>query len=337
MQMKAEIRTAVGQAFGPAAGLPAGAPRGSAAAAWKGCPTKAALLLGTAVLLFSNCGKQEVNKAADAPAPAAEQRLPNGVVVIPADSPKLREIRVEAVKSAEAPFDEVISPGKIETNPNRVSRVTLPLPGRIAAVQVKLGDAIGRGEPVLTLDSPDADAAQSNYLQAQAALTQAKANFNKAQADLDRSTDLFQHNAVAQKDVLTAENAMAQAKAAQGQTEAALEQSSRRLLLLGLKPGAFGEKVVVPAPIAGKVLEINVAPGEYRNDTTAPMMTIADLSTVWVASDVPETRSGSLTSGERIDIELAAFPRTGVPRPRDAIGRHGGSGDTRHEGPRGDG
>ncbi len=271
-------------------------------------PTALAALFCAGILSFAGCGKQEQNKAAELPASAAEQRLPDGVVVIPADSPKLREIRVAAVKSTEVPFDEVISPGKIETNPNRVSRVTLPLPGRIASVLVKIGDAVGRGEPVLTLDSPDADAAQSNYLQSQAALTQARANLNKAQADYERSTDLYQHNAVAQKDVLTAENAMAQAKAAQGQAEAALEQASRRLQLLGLKPGAFGEKVVVPAPISGKVLDMNVAPGEYHNDATAPVMTIADLTTVWVASDVPETQIRFINIGERIDVNLTAFP-----------------------------
>jgi hypothetical protein len=31
------------------------------------------------------------------------------------------------------------------------------------------------------------------------------------------------------------------------------------------------------------VLEVNVAPGEYRNDTGTPLMTIADLSRVWLA------------------------------------------------------
>ncbi len=43
------------------------------------------------------------------------------------------------------------------------------------------------------------------------------------------------------------------------------------------------------APIDGKILEVNVAPGEYRTDTAAPLMTVADLATVWIASDVPES------------------------------------------------
>jgi cobalt-zinc-cadmium efflux system membrane fusion protein len=174
----------------------------------------------------------------------------------------------------------------------------------------------------LTLESPDADAAASATLQAQAAITQAlaaltqsRANLNKAQSDYDRAKDLFEHNAMAQKDVLTAENALAQAKAAveqskalQEQAAAGLQQANRKAELLGLKPGVFGQKVTVPAPISGKVLDISVAPGEYRNDTNAPVMTIADLSTVWVSSDVPESSIRFIQVGERIDVDLTAYP-----------------------------
>jgi cobalt-zinc-cadmium efflux system membrane fusion protein len=62
------------------------------------------------------------------------------------------------------------------------------------------------------------------------------------------------------------------------------------------------------------VLEVNVAPGEYRaaisfhTDTTAPLMTIADLSTVWVSSDVPEPFIPLIHIGEPVAITLVAFP-----------------------------
>jgi cobalt-zinc-cadmium efflux system membrane fusion protein len=261
------------------------------------------------LVLLSGCGKgTEKVGAATAPVAAGEERLADGTVVIPTDSPKLKEIHVIEVKSASVPLDEVTSPGKIETNPNLVSRVALPLAGRVSGVMVKLGDSVKRGDPLLTLESPDADAGVSAYLQGQATITQAKANLNKAQADYDRSNDLFEHNAVAKKDVLTAENALAQAKSALDQAQTALEQADRKLRLLGLKPGTFGQKVTVTAPTSGKVLEMSVAAGEYRNETNAPVMTIADLSTVWVSSDVPESAIRLIQPGERIDVELAAYP-----------------------------
>src|SRR5262249_23294124 len=170
------------------------------------------------------------------------------------------------------------------------------------------GDAVKRGDPILTIEAPDADAAVSAYLQAKAAINQAQANLNKAQADYDRSSDLFSHNAIAKKDVLTTENALAQAKAALDTANANLEQYDRKRRLPGLKPNTFGQKVTVAAPISGKVLEMTIAAGEYRNDTNTPVMTIADLSTVWVASDVPESQIRFIQPGEHIDVELTAYP-----------------------------
>jgi cobalt-zinc-cadmium efflux system membrane fusion protein len=261
------------------------------------------------VLLLAGCGRKGDPPVASAASPRpGEERLSDGSVVIPPDSPKLKEIHVAEVKSASVPFAEVTSPGKIETNPNLVSRVALPLAGRVSSVMVKLGDAVNRGDPLLSLESPDADAGVGAYLQGQAAITQAKANLNKAQADNDRAADLFQHDAIAKKDMLTAENALAQSKAALEQAQAALEQSDRKLRLLGLKPGEFGQKITLRAPISGKVLEMSVAAGEYRNDTNTPVMTIADLSTVWVSSDVPESAIRFIQVGERIDVELTAYP-----------------------------
>jgi len=261
------------------------------------------------LLLAAGCGRKDEPPVASAASPRpGEERLNDGSVVIPPDSPKLKEIHVAEVKSASVPFAEVTSPGKIETNPNLVSRVALPLAGRVSSVMVKLGDAVNRGDALLSLESPDADAGVGAYLQGQAAITQAKANLNKAQADNDRAADLFQHDAIAKKDMLTAENALAQAKAALEQAQAALEQSDRKLRLLGLKPGEFGQKITLRAPISGKVLEMSVAAGEYRNDTNTPVMTIADLSTVWVSSDVAESAIRFIQVGERIDVELTAYP-----------------------------
>ena len=273
------------------------------------CKRATAALLLCVILLVAGCGRKGDPPVASAASPrSGEERLSDGSVVIPPDSPKLKEIHVAEVKSASVPFAEVTSPGKIETNPNLVSRVALPLAGRVSSVMVKLGDAVNRGDALLSLESPDADAGVGAYLQGQAAITQAKANLNKAQADNDRAADLFQHDAIAKKDMLTAENALAQAKAALEQAQAALEQSDRKLRLLGLKPGEFGQKITLRAPISGKVLEMSVAAGEYRNDTNTPVMTIADLSTVWVSSDVAESAIRFIQVGERIDVELTAYP-----------------------------
>ena len=262
------------------------------------------LVAALAALAGAACG----GRAATPSATEAMSASTSNLVVMPADSPMLAQIKREPVRLAELPTDEVVAPGKIEANPNRVSKVLLPVTGRIASVLVKTGDAVRKAQPLLTLDSPDADGAMSASLSAEAAVTQAEAALGKAQADFDRASDLFDHNAIAKKEVLTAENALAQARAALEQARASREQARRRLGVLGLKPGEFQQRVVVRSPLAGKVLELSVVPGEYRNDTSATVMTIADLGTVWVTSQVPESYIRFVQIGERVEIRLVAYP-----------------------------
>jgi len=268
--------------------------------------TSADLFFAGAVALLAGCGRGEAPPAA-APRPPESTRRAD-VVTIPADSPQARQMRVEAVGAAEVPADEVMAPGKVVINPNRTSKLLLPLAGRIVGVMAQLGDSVSQGQPLVAVESPDADTAVAAYQQAQAAERQAQATLTKAQTDFDRTQDLYEARAVAQKDLVAAQNDLSQAQAGLLTARAAVEQARRKLELLGLNQTDFHQKTLARAPIAGKVLEINVAAGEYRNDTSAPLMTVADLSTVWVASDVPESAIRLIHVGERVTITLVAYP-----------------------------
>ena len=257
--------------------------------------------------LAAGCGGRSLEPGV-ASAQTAQTPPEPGTVVIPPGSPMLAQIKREPVRTAELPTDEVVAPGKIEANPNRVSKVVLPVAGRVTRVLVKVGDAVRKDQPLLTIQSPDADAAMSAYLSAQASVAQAQAALVKAQTDRDRAADLFDHDAVAKKDVLSADSALAQAKASVEQAQASRDQGLRRLSVLGLAPGDASQEVVLRAPLAGKVLELSVVPGEFRNDTSASLMTIADLSTVWVTSQVPESYIRFVQDGERVEISLVAYP-----------------------------
>jgi cobalt-zinc-cadmium efflux system membrane fusion protein len=262
-----------------------------------------AIAMGAMLL---SCGKTESEAHAEPKAAASQAAAPAGQAVIPVDSPQLSQIRVEPVTIAMVPVDTVSSPGKVEANANRLAHVTLQLTGRITAVYAKIGDFVRQGQPLMTVESPDADAAVSSSLQAQATVTQAKSALAKAQMDLDRQKDLFEHGAVPQKEVLNGQAVVVQAQASVEQAQASAEQARRKLQILGI--GAFGQKVTVSAPISGKVLELSVASGEFRNDLSAPLMTIADLSSVWVTSDVPETAIRLVRTGEQVHIQLSAYP-----------------------------
>ncbi|HYZ85345.1 MAG TPA: efflux RND transporter periplasmic adaptor subunit, partial [Bryobacteraceae bacterium] len=196
----------------------------------------------------------------------------------------------------------------IEMNPNRVSKIALPVAGRVTQVLVGLGDFVQKGQPLLRLDSPDAGAAQSAYRQAQAGIAQSKAMLAKAEADLARANDLFANRAIAGKEVIASQTVVTQSHAQLDQAVAALEDARQRLEVLGLRPGSFQQPIVVPATVSGKVIEIAVVPGEYRTDTSAAVMTIADLSTVWAAADVPEADIRYVSAGDQVAIHFGAYP-----------------------------
>src|SRR5262249_18428147 len=155
-------------------------------------------------------------------------------------------------------MEEVIAPGKIESNPNRISRVVMPAAGRVRQVMVAVGDAVREGQPVLAIESPDAGTAIANYRQTRARIEETKATVAKAQADLTRVTDLYAGRAIAQKEVLNAEAALAQAKSTLAQAQAARDESIRRLEIFGLKPEDPRPELLVRAPFAGKVLDLAV-------------------------------------------------------------------------------
>ncbi len=265
--------------------------------------------------------KDDAGRAASvtAPRPAVSSATPEPAagttIVVPPESPRFQQLRVEGVSERAVVVDEVIAPGRVGVNPNRISRVVPPVQGRVLSVMAKLGDFVEQGQTLVTLESPDAEAAVAAYLQAQAAERQARSALTKAEADYARAKDLYVYKAVAEKDVLSAQNDLAQAKGLLDTALAARQQASRKLEILGLKPNDFGQPTFVRAPISGKVLEINVTPGEYRaavsfhsDAATAPLMTIADLRTVWISADVPEPSIRLIHVGEEVEITLIAFP-----------------------------
>ncbi len=275
--------------------------------------SRAITLVGvtTALLALCACGRTEAPAASQTSETRAQTQ---NLVRLAPDSPQLKQIQVQPVQLAEVPTDEVVAPARIAPNPNRVSRVLPQVQGRVTKVMVRLGDTVEQGQPVVELESPDADAAVSTFLQAQAAELQAQATLKKAETDLARTRDLYQYRAVAEKELVSAQNDFTQATLGLTAAEAARQLAWRKLELLGLKPSGSQQPILVRAPISGKVLEVNVAPGEYRaavsyhSDTTAPLMTIADLSTVWVSADVPEPFVRFVHVGEPVSISLVSFP-----------------------------
>lgn len=270
-------------------------------------PILPALLSFVAAMSLSGCAEHE-KSAADETPPGPVRSLPKGEVSLGADAPELKQMSIEPVKTVNVPADEVVAPAKIEANPNQVGHAVLPVPGRVIRVMTKLGDWVKQGQPLLTVESAVIGEAESGYVQAESSVRQAELAVAKAEADLTRLNDLYEHQAVAQKEALAAKTVEALTRASLDQARTSRDQARRRLELLGLKAGQFQQHVTVTAPISGRVLEISVVGGEFRNEINTPLVTVADLSRVWATSDVPESKIRFCKIGGTADLELIAYP-----------------------------
>src|ERR1700751_3290933 len=141
----------------------------------------AIVLLGAVLSAWGLLGCDRGDAPAAASTPASLRNL--NIVTIPPDSQQMSQIRVEPVRLADVPSDELVAPGRVTMNPNRVSRVLPPVGGRVLQVLVKLGDHVEQAQPLLEMESPDGDAAVSADLQAQPTERQTRAALQKAEGD----------------------------------------------------------------------------------------------------------------------------------------------------------
>lgn len=214
-------------------------------------------------------------------------------IEVPQDSPLRGRLGI-APAAYQSVRRTLEAPAEVEADPARMARITPPLPGRIVELFVRFGERVSAGQPLYALDSPDLVSAQTDYLRARSALAQ-------AERTLLRQQDLRQSGIGAARDV-------EQAQTDRDIAKSELERATLRLKLLGIDPGSLGRPLTVRSPIAGRIVEYHVAPGEFRNDLSEPLMTIADLSTVWVTANVQEKDIRRVQVGEDADATFAAYP-----------------------------
>jgi cobalt-zinc-cadmium efflux system membrane fusion protein len=247
------------------------------------------------ILTACDVGKLMPSAAATPPAQADAPALVRhgALTTVPAGSPlRLKLVVAEvAQRSVERP---VSAPGNIEAVPEKLVSITAPLAGRIVAIQRSLGDSVRQGDALFTLDSADLSAAYGEASKNHAALLQAR-------QELDRQKLLLDADIAAHKDYEAAQLSYAQA-------ESDDQVASSRLAQLGAARGAAGRRYVLRSPIAGRVIEMEGAQGGYWNDINAPVMKVADLSTVFLSAQVAEKDIGAVFAGQKAHIALSAYP-----------------------------
>jgi cobalt-zinc-cadmium efflux system membrane fusion protein len=101
-----------------------------------------------------------------------------------------------------------------------------------------------------------------------------------------------------------------QARSDHTQAAAEYARTQTRLIILG---GSSHDRpsshlLTVTAPTAGSITTLSVAPGTMINDPTQALMTIADLSTIWVTALVPESEVAAVSKNQDANVALSAYP-----------------------------
>src|SRR5215831_4022010 len=254
---------------------------------------RSALALLAAVWV-SACGCGEGRKQAAADDGAAIQHQGNRVVV-PPSAPLAGRLEVETAKMTTF-TRTVAAPASVEADPARYARILPPLNGRVLELYVHPGDAVKKGQELLAIDAPDFVGAQTDYARTRGLLAQAERN-------LTRQEDLAGHGIVGQRDV-------DQARTDRDSAQSDFNRSKQRLLQLGMDPDRtqLGAPLIVRSPLRGKVLDVTTATGEFRNDPTAPLMTVADLSDIWVTANVQEKDIHYVHRGDPATASFGAYP-----------------------------
>jgi cobalt-zinc-cadmium efflux system membrane fusion protein len=216
-------------------------------------------------------------------------------IFIPEKSP-LRTRLTVATAPAEERGTLVKAPGVVESDPARTVDVLPPGAGRVHEVKVGLGDRVQRGVVLATIDSPDLAQAFADNDKAAAAAALAVRNLRYQEEQL-------RIGAAAQRDLESARNDDAQAAAEYTRTRA-------RLRAMGADADAHGagRLLAVRAPAAGSITALAVAPGATINDDTQPIMTLADLSVVWVTALIAERDLAGVSRGQDAEIAVDAYP-----------------------------
>ena len=196
--------------------------------------------------------------------------------------------------------------GEVRFDERRVVHISPRVEGVARRVFVTTGDLVKAGAALVEMDSLALGRLRSSYLQA-------RARRELVRKDHAREKRLYQEQISSAKEKLSTETALQQATIA-------LRAARDQLRLIGVPApapgrlggeGGRGGRMTLRAPRAGRVVAKHVVPGE-RLTPDKEILTVADLSEVWVWANVYERDLGRLLAAKaagrlEAEVQVAAF------------------------------
>jgi RND family efflux transporter MFP subunit len=188
-----------------------------------------------------------------------------------------REATAPEIPPARSPFPAAVAGlGIVEPNSELIA-IGTHISGVVTAVHARVGQNVRKGDALFTIDSRDARARLALEI---ARLESARVT----EADVTRQYALY--DAVSDRRAISQDELDRRRFAVESATRA-VRESEARIQVLRTEL----ERLTVRAPLAGKVLHVNVRNGEYASAGTArdPLMTLGNVEPLHVRVEVDET------------------------------------------------
>ncbi|ATC65523.1 efflux transporter periplasmic adaptor subunit [Nibricoccus aquaticus] len=207
--------------------------------------------LFSTLLIFNGCKKPSAQRAGAPPVP----------------------VKVAAVTQRDVPVTRA-AVGVVQ--PLHTVSILSQVEGVLTKVHFREGDNVKAGDLLVTLDQRPFLAASRS---AEAQLAQARANFEKASADLERYTKLHEQKAVSDTDFSQYTNVATSARASVAVQEAAAATTKLNL-----------DYTEIRAPIDGRTSRLALREGSLvrANDASTPLLTINQLAPIGMNFSLPE-------------------------------------------------
>lgn len=217
---------------------------------------------------------------------------------------QLEEVMVSRIKIEELqeqPISMLLTTtGKVQFNEDQMARILAPVNGQVLQLNIKVGDIVHKGETLFFMKSREVAAAVTEHLESHKDLDLAEKTYAMTK-------DLFEHQAASRISLQQQESEVAKERARVARNEEALR-------VLGMEVhesdsyGDMSSRIPIKTSLTGTVIERHVTEGQFVQPDSNPLLTIADLSSVWVQADIFERDLHRVQVGQRAEVRTEAYP-----------------------------
>jgi len=260
----------------------------------------AAVLILALILLRSGSGQ---SPRTNEPGPHGATNGSSSEASVDLTAGQLNAIKVGTVETYLFPVEKE-AVGSIDFDDDLSVQVFPPYQGKLLKTFVELGDAVEKGQPLYTIDSPD-------LVQAESTLIGAAATLALTTKELARAKELYGTNGISEREIeqatsdeQTAEGALKAARSSArvfGKTDAEIDQ-----IIAGRK---IDPALVVSSPVTGQITSMDAPPGLLVQPGNGPApYSVADISIKWMLASVTESDSPLYFVGQPLEAKVMAYP-----------------------------